>query len=94
MSKVVLRGYLDVPAERLQSVRDALPEHVRLTRAEPACLIFDVTECPGRAGRFAVYEVFSGPAGFRAHQARAAASSWAGVTKGIPRHYTIDGIDG
>ena len=90
---VVLTGYIDVPAERLDAVRAALTEHIRLTRAEEGCLRFDVTECADPFGRFEVSEAFATPAAFKAHQARGAQSAWADVTKGIARHYNIEGLE-
>ncbi len=86
---IVLTGHIDVPAERLDAVRAALPRHIALTRAEPGCLAFDVTEDPRRAGRFEVRERFTDRAAFDAHQQRMRASDWARVTAGIPRHYSI-----
>lgn len=89
---VTLNGYLrcatDAEAAR---VRAALPEHVRLTRAEPGCLRFDVTPTDDPLV-WAVSEEFTDPAAFEAHQARAAASEWARDTQGIVRDYTVTGM--
>jgi len=90
---VVLTGHIDVPAERLDAVRAALPEHIHLTRAEEGCIRFDVTERAEPVGRFEVSEAFTTPAAFKAHQARGAQSAWAEVTKGIARHYNIEGLE-
>ena len=89
-----LTGYIHVPANRLDAVTAALPEHIALTRAEPGCLSFEVTPDPDHPGRFSVAELFTDRAAFDAHQARAGASHWAEVTAGIPRHYTIEEIEG
>lgn len=86
---VILTGYIDVPADRLQAVTSALPEHIRLTRAEPGCLSFDVTPDPDFPGRFNVAERFTDKTAFQAHQTRTAASDWARITDGIPRQYEI-----
>lgn len=83
---------MDVPEDRCAAVADALPAHIALTRAEPGCLAFDVTEDAARPGRYLVSELFASQADFDAHQTRAAASLWAKVTAGIPRHYTIDEV--
>ena len=91
---VTLTGHIDVPPARLEAVRAALPEHIRLTRAEPGCLRFEVTELAEPAGRFAVAEEFADAAAFAAHQARAGASDWARVTAGIARDYRVTGLDG
>jgi quinol monooxygenase YgiN len=89
MGKVHLSGYLEVPADRLDAVRAALPDHLALTRAEPGCLLFSVKENPTLADRFEVAETFADEAAFEQHQHRAKASAWAAVTEGLARHYTI-----
>ena len=87
--RVFLEGYMEVPPERLAAVTRALPDHIALTRAEPGCLAFSVTPSPDHADRFLVSEIFSDQVAFEAHQLRARASTWAEVTAGLPRHYTI-----
>lgn len=89
---VILSGYLEVPEERLESVRAALDLHIRLTRAEPGCLVFDMIEDPEVPGRFDVYEEFVDPDAFRSHQRRAEASAWGRVSLGLTRRYTITGL--
>ncbi|MFD3189133.1 putative quinol monooxygenase [Sedimentitalea sp. HM32M-2] len=86
---VILTGFLDVPPDRLEAVRAALPLHVRLSRAEPECDHFEVFESASVAGRFAVSERFATRAGFQAHRDRSAASDWGRVTRGLPRNYKI-----
>ncbi|WP_282151337.1 putative quinol monooxygenase [Ruegeria atlantica] len=88
-AKVVLRGHISVPAERITQVREALPDHIALTRAEPGCISFDVTEDADIPGRFNVREIFKNQAAFDAHQARTKASTWFKVTEGISRDYQI-----
>ena len=88
---ITVTGHIDVPPDRLAAVRDAAPEHIRLTRAEPGCLKFDMTE--GADGRFHVDEAFTDPAAFEAHQTRNRDSHWWQVTQGIPRHFDIKGLD-
>ena len=87
--RVFLEGYMEVPPERVADVTQALPDHVALTRAEPGCLAFEVSPSPSDPCRFLVSEIFTDRAAFEAHQARAKASTWAEVTAGLPRHYTI-----
>ena len=85
-----LAGHIDVPAARLESIRAALAEHIALTRAEPGCIAFDVTEAQDVPGRFMVTELFTNQAAFDAHQTRAGASDWARISAGIPRSYHIE----
>lgn len=92
--KIQLTGYIDVPADCLAEVSAALPEHIRLTRAETGCISFDVTPSPEVAGRFEVTEVFADRNSFDAHQQRAGMTNWAKLTKDISRHYQIVEIPG
>jgi quinol monooxygenase YgiN len=87
--KVYLTGHIDVPADRMQSVLAALPEHISRTRAEVGNISFDVTPCAQVTGRLLVSESFVDQAAFDFHQARTKASAWAAVTKGIARAYRI-----
>lgn len=87
--KIRLKGYMDVPFERITAVTKALAQHITLTRAEPGCLSFEVTPCPDVASRFLVAETFVDRAAFDHHQARASTSPWAEITAGLPRDYTI-----
>ncbi len=88
--RIFLNGYLDFPADRLNDVRTALPDHIALTRAEPGCVSFEVDEDQDQPGRFNVSEVFVDQPAFDAHQARTRASDWFSVTQGIARHYVIE----
>lgn len=88
--RVRLTGFLLCrTAEEADRVAALLPEHARLTRAEPGCLRFEVWRSQADPCRFAVSECFRDRAAFEAHQARAAATIWARATKGIPRDYVI-----
>ena len=82
-----LTGTLSCAAGRQQAVRDALPDHLRLTRAEPGCLEFEVVET--RPGSFSVSELFVDGAAFDAHQTRTRASDWHDVTRGMRRDYVV-----
>jgi len=90
--KIQLTGNIDVPADCLAEVSAALPEHIRLTRAETGCISFNVTPSPDVAGRFDIAEVFTDRAAFDAHQVRTKASDWAKLTKDIPRQYQIEEV--
>ena len=87
--RVHLNGYLDVPADRWDTVSTALPDHVALTRNEPGCIKFNVIPCREVELRLLVDETFQDQASFDAHQARTKDSPWAEITAGIPREYTI-----
>lgn len=80
-----LSGKITIPVEDLARARAALQEHVRLTRAEPGCRAFAVTEQDG--GVFEVSESFDDRAAFEAHQARLKGSAWAAATINAVRDY-------
>lgn len=90
MPRIALNGFLICRSlEEADRVSELLPEHIRLTRAEPGCLRFEVFRSQADPVRFAVSEQFRDREAFEAHQARAAGTIWARATKGIPRDYRI-----
>jgi len=84
-----LEGHIDVPADRLDEVRKALKDHIRLTRQEPDCIYFNVAPCPDIGGRFLVSEAFVDEVVFKYHQTRAGNSPWAEASKNVPRDYNV-----
>ncbi|MGB0960219.1 MAG: putative quinol monooxygenase [Halocynthiibacter sp.] len=89
MTEIHLNGHVDVPEDRLKTVLAALPEHIRLSRAEDGCIFFNVDQDAQNPLRLLVSEAFTDRPSFDAHQTRASSSHWAEVTEGLPRHYTI-----
>lgn len=90
MARVSLSGFLICRTlEEADRVSELLREHIRLTRAEPGCLRFEVLRSHSDPTRFAVTETFRDRAAFEAHQARTATTIWARATKGITREYEI-----
>ncbi|MDO9525800.1 MAG: antibiotic biosynthesis monooxygenase [Gemmobacter sp.] len=89
MPVVTVTGTLTcTSAEQADRVRTHLPEHIRLTRAEPGCLSFDVT--PGADPMvWHVAEQFLDNAALEAHQTRTRASKWAGMTSDIARNFNV-----
>jgi quinol monooxygenase YgiN len=69
-------------------VADHLPEHIRLTRLEPGCEMFDVTQSADPLV-WNVAERFTTRADFDAHQTRTRASRWGAKSAGIARHFTV-----
>ena len=86
---VRLTGHMELPLARREAVLAALPDHVRLTRAEPGCLRFDVKEGDGRLD---VFEDFLDDAAFAAHQARIRGTAWEVVTAGLARDYAVETV--
>jgi quinol monooxygenase YgiN len=71
-------------------VREHLPEHVRLTRAEPGCLSFNVLPTADPLV-WQVDESFTDLAAFEAHQTRTKASVWHKATAQVKRDFRISG---
>jgi len=93
MGTVILRGFIEVPADDLVRVEAELAEHIRLTQGEPGCLTFEVVQASSNPCRFEVYEAFSDRAAFEHHQARVKRSKWGEVTENVARHYQITTTD-
>jgi quinol monooxygenase YgiN len=72
-------------------VRDALADHIRLTRAEPGCLSFDVTQDAGDPCRWNLDETFTDMAAFEVHRARSKASAWGPRTAHLERDIKVSG---
>jgi quinol monooxygenase YgiN len=72
-------------------VRTHLPEHLRLTLAEPGCLSFAVVATDNPLV-WQVEESFIDRPAFEAHQSRSRASAWYAVTAPIRRDYRISGL--
>ncbi len=85
--QIGLTGHIIVPTENLERVTSALPEHIRLTRAESGCVLFEVTQNPENPNRFDVREQYVDQSAFEYHQTRLANSVWARMTQNVTRHY-------
>lgn len=72
----------------IETVRTFLPDHIRLSRAEPGCLSFEVCQTANPL-IWSVKESFTDRAAFDAHQARTKASPWFAATGHIRRSYQI-----
>lgn len=77
--------------DEVRLVMKYLPEHIRLTRVEPGCLRFNVTQTTDPFV-WRVEEHFENEAVFKNHQARVASSEWGQMTAGIQRRYAIEGL--
>ena len=91
MPAVTLRGTLACATPQdADLIARLLPDHLRLSRAEPGCLTFAVTPTADPL-IWQVDETFADRAAFEAHQARSRASEWGRASAHIPRHYTVTG---
>ena len=75
-------------AAEAELVRQHLPEHIRLSRAEPGCLTFnvDATDDPLV---WRLDESFADKAAFKAHGDRMRASAWFTATAGLARAFEV-----
>ena len=76
--------------DQAATVRDHLPLHLSLTRAEKGCSSFNVTTTSNPL-IWQVEECFEHAPAFEAHQERVAGSAWGHATSGIERHYSVTG---
>jgi quinol monooxygenase YgiN len=67
-------------------VQEHLPEHIRLSRAEPGCIKFNVERSVDPMV-WTLDEGFVDAEAFKAHQTRTAASVWAEKTAHIARDF-------
>ncbi len=86
---VALTGIMTCAPGEVATVLQALPQHVRLTRAEAGCLAFEVTQSPDDPCRFIVSERFTDRAAFEAHQQRTRDSAWWRVTCHMDRDFRV-----
>ena len=92
MSGVRLTGQLVCSnLDEARLVMEYLPEHVRLTRLEPGCLVFNVTQTTDPFV-WRVEESFEDETLFKTHQERGVGSEWGRMTGRIERRYAIEGL--
>lgn len=90
MARVRLSGQLVcADAAQLALVEEHLAGHVALTRAEPGCETFEVSQTADPLV-WQVDELFADEGAFARHQQRVAASVWGRETAGIERRYQVD----
>ena len=92
MTAITLAGFLICRSlEEADRAAALLPEHMRLTRAEPGCLFFDITQSDDPL-IWRVEELFASEAALAAHTARTKASLWAEKSAALTRDiHRIDG---
>ena len=84
-----LTGTLNCTTEDdLKIVEAYLPEHTRLSRAEPGCLSFTVTQSDDPL-IWHLDETYTDQAAFEAHQIRNRASLWWQKSQGLIRDFQI-----
>ncbi len=89
MTKIILEGYIEVPKEDLETVIQELPVHIKLTRQESGCILFEVKRDDEMPNRLNVYEEFENQEAFDFHQRRVKESHWYRITQNVKRNYNI-----
>ena len=89
MARISLSGTMSCGADDISVVLAALPDHIRLSRAETGCLSFDISQDAANPGVFHVSESFVDQAAYEAHQDRTRASAWWQATQAFPRNFTV-----
>lgn len=88
MAKVYLDGLLIAHSAAEHALVDLyLDDHITLTRAEPGCLKFEVTEDPNDRNKWHVSEIFETEDAFEAHQTRVKSSEWGKISTPLERRF-------
>jgi quinol monooxygenase YgiN len=84
-----LAGTLTCPKlDDLKIIETYLPEHTRLSRAEPGCLSFNVSQTANPLV-WQLDETYVDQAAFDAHQTRNRASIWWQMSQGLVRDFKL-----
>ena len=88
---ITVTGHL-IAADEVEAdlVRRHLPDHIRLSRAEPGCLTFNVDPTDDPLV-WRLDESFTDRAAFDAHQTRTRASVWYAETALLKRDFHVSG---
>lgn len=92
MNRVTLTGRLACASEAEAAiVGQYLVDHIRLTRAESGCVMFEV-RATGDPLVWDVEEIFTSREAFELHHERVRTSEWGRATAAIHRDYSIRDI--
>ena len=85
----VITGTITCEAADLEMFLAAVAEHKRLSRAEPGCIEFEISQSAVDPCSFLVSERFENRAAFDAHTIRTRTSAWWAKTRHMPRDLVI-----
>lgn len=89
MSKQIrLTGTIIIPLDQQDTLLPLLEEHIRLSRAEPGCKEFSVTQDESLPEVYNLQELFENADAFAFHQTRAGASDWGIASVELTRDFT------
>jgi len=92
LNTVWVSGIMKVSKADFENIKQALPNHIRLSREEPGCVVFKVWQDEAWPRKFHVLESFESPEAFQKHQERIMNSEWGLVSRNAVRDYDIVGI--
>jgi quinol monooxygenase YgiN len=78
--------------QEAEILRSHLLDHIRLTQAEPGCIVFDVSQTDDPLV-WRVEESFRDQKAYELHQKRTRSSAWWAATAKIRRDYQVLGLD-
>ena len=93
MPRILVTGYLRARPGDATLIGRLLPDLIRLSRAEPGCLRFEVVPSAKLPGAWELDEAFADRAAFEAHQARTRASVWGRETAHIERDFAVTEVE-
>jgi putative acetyltransferase len=85
--QVRLTGTIIMPHDQQARLLPLLQNHIALTRQEPGCLHFDVTQDDKAPETFHVSELFSDEGAFAQHQQNGAARPWGSASANLIRDF-------
>ncbi|QDC09548.1 antibiotic biosynthesis monooxygenase [Oceanicola sp. D3] len=93
MGKIQVTGRLICTSEAdAEIARTHLPEHIRLSRAEPGNIRFDLTQGDDPM-IWHLDELFESPQAFEAHKERTKDSAWGRASASITRDFTVTELE-
>tara|TARA_A100001015_G_scaffold308852_1_gene407176 strand:- start:168 stop:446 length:279 start_codon:yes stop_codon:yes gene_type:complete len=85
---LILDGYIRIPYEELEIIKDKLNEYIEHTLNDHGCLEFDVTQDDSDECIFHVFENFTDNDILNLHQANTKISDWGAINKYVERLYS------
>jgi quinol monooxygenase YgiN len=90
---VILKGYIIVSSDDLNTVKRELITHIALSKKENGCLLFEANQDTENPLKFNFYEEFLNREALSKHKHRVEMSTWLKVTINAERHFEIKDTD-
>lgn len=89
---IKITGTLTASGEDIERARRLIPEHIALSRAEPGCLKFELTEDANQPGLWRLDELYRDENAFAHHKQRTKASRWGQESTDMVRDFVIEEV--